>query len=113
MVCVQLRPQDLNFNSAHAVVASQVWDECYIDLDECIEEGKLRYMPNKCRAIFPRFPDSPSRHQMILLTELFPALTGTIRKAFLKGDDLHGILPTVWEQGLPPGRDDMQVPPRE
>ncbi len=110
MVCVKLRPEDLNLNSAHAVVASQVWDECYIDVDECIQEGKLRYMHEKCRAIYARFPTTTSRHQMVLLTELYPDLTGTIRKAYLKGDDLHGILPTLWGEGCPPGRDDMQVP---
>lgn len=111
MHCVHLRPGDLNFNQAHAVIASQVWDTIYIEVAEEINESKLRYLRTKAKEIHSRIPGNPSRHQMVLLTELYPELNGTIRKAFLKGDDLHGVLPFVWEQGCPPGRDTVQVPP--
>lgn len=110
MHCVHLRPNDLNFNQAHAVIASQVWDAIYIDVDECIAESKLRFLHTKTKEIHARVSANPSRHQMVLLTELYPELNGTIRKAFLKGDDLHGVLPFVWEPGSPPGRDNVQVP---
>lgn len=109
MLCVRLSPTDLNTNPAHAVIASKVWDECYIDVDEAIEESKLRMLSTKCRKIFARFPEHPSRHQMVLLTELYPDLAGSIRKAFLKGDDLHGVLPYLWREGSDPGREDMHL----
>lgn len=110
MHCVHLRPGDLNFNQAHAVIASQVWDAIYIEVAEEINESKLRFLHTKAKEIYSRISASGlSRHQMVLLAELYPDLSGTIRKAFLKGDDLHGVLPFVWEQGCPPGRDDLHV----
>lgn len=110
MDCVHLRPTDLNANHAHAVIASKVWDKLYIDVDEGIAEGRLRYLHTKAREIYARVPEHPSRHQMVLLTELYPELSGTIRKSFLKGDDMHGVLPFVWEPGYTPGRDTVQLP---
>ena len=107
MSCVRVAPEMLNSNAAHLIIASTTWEEAYVDVAEVIEEGHLRYLPDKVRQLYVRVPHHPTRHQMILLTELFPAQSGTIRKTFLKGDDIHGILPGVWREGYTPGRDGM------
>lgn len=110
MTCVAIPPEMLNGNAPHLVIASTAWEVAYVDVDECISEGRLRFLPEKVRTLYARVPSNPSRHQMILLTELFPAYAGAIRKAFLKGDDINGVLPGVWRQGDTPGRDNMQLP---
>lgn len=92
-----LKPSDLNANIAHLVISSRKWDAIYIEVSEEIGEGQLRYLHTKTGSVIPRVPGEPSRHQMILLTELFPDKAGTIRAAFMKGADIRGVLPAVWE----------------
>lgn len=94
---VVVAPADLNSNLAHLVIASRKWDAIFIDVDEAIQEGRLRYLHTKTDTIKPRVPANPSRHQMVLLTELFPNNAGTIRAAYMKGADIHGVLPAVWQ----------------
>lgn len=109
MTGVTLAPELLNTNMAHLVIASNKWDAAYIEVSETIQQGRLQMIPTVCNKIYPRVPELPNRHEMILLTELFPALSGSIRKVFMKGDSVYGILPQVWEQGVSAGGDSMQL----
>lgn len=110
MTGVAIAPELVNNMGTHLVMASRKWDEAYVDCGDEIQEGWLRLLHTQCSKIFPRVPEHPTRHQMILLTELFPELAGTIRLAFMKGESMYGVLPQVWEQGSAPGRDAMQLP---
>ena len=39
--------------------------------------------------------------------ELYPELDGKLRKAFLKGEGIGGILPEMWEYGEEVGRESV------
>lgn len=109
MAGVRVLPDLLTNKQAHLVIASSMWDEAWIEVAESIEEGCLIRLSEKCRKVYVQVPEHPSRHQMVLLCELFPALSGTIRKTFLKGESIHGVLPYLWKQGDTPGRGALQV----
>ena len=96
---VVIKPEFLGMKITHLTLASQQWSALYIDVDECIPEGSLRFLPTKCKSIKVSCPERPSMHQLHLLGELFPALDGKLRKAYMKEESVHGILPEVWEHG--------------
>lgn len=98
---IVIKPQYMGLNMTHLTLASQNWDELYIDLDESIPEGSLRFLPKKCAKIIVGCPDHPSTRQLHLLIELFPELDGKLRKAQMKGAGVHGLLREVWEHGDP------------
>ena len=96
---VHFPPSSLALKITHLILASRDWDTLFIDLEECIPEGWLRYLPTKCKEIQVCVPDTPSMHQLHLLIELFPHLDGTLRKAYLKGENINALLPKVWQHG--------------
>ena len=95
---VILRPADLGCNLSQCVIASQRWEACYIDITEDIPDGRVRYLGEQCDVIFPAVPSKPSMHQMHILCDIFPKLSGTIRKAFMQKRDMHEVLPNVWDK---------------
>lgn len=106
----QIHPNLLNNRAAHLVIASVKWQEAWVDVVDEISEGCLTHLNEKCNVIHARVPDHPSRHQMVLLCELYPDLAGSIRKAFMKGESVNAILPSVWRPGDAPGWDPLSVP---
>lgn len=104
MAGVRVPPDLITNNQAHLVIASNTWDEAWVEVSESISQGCMTRLPEKCRKIYVQVPEHPSRHQMVLLCELFPELSGTIRKIFLKGESIHEVLPYLWKQGDSPGR---------
>lgn len=104
---ITVAPQFMGLNTTHLTLASQNWDTLYIDVDECIPEGSLRFLHKKCCKIRVGCQDLPSLHQLHLLVELYPELDGRLRKAYMKGEGIGGILPEMWEYGNSTGRDAM------
>ena len=96
---LRMSPSSLQYKITHLTLASRDWDTVYIDLDECIPEGYLRYLPQKCKDIQVCLPNTPSMHQLHLLIELYPHMDGTLRKAYLKGENINVLLPKVWQHG--------------
>ena len=109
MCGTRMEPEMLAVKSSHLVLASVEWDEVWIDVAEAIEEGTLVYLHTRSKRIYARVPDHPSRHQMVLLCELYPEKAGSIRKAFLKGANINELLPYVWREGCAPGRGSLPV----
>lgn len=101
---IVIQPQHMGLKVTHLTIASQMWDTLYIDVEEVIPEGALRFLPKKCKHIAAYCPDHPSMHQLHLLVELYPGLDGRLRKAFLKGESVRGVLPEMWEHGSEAGR---------
>lgn len=108
--CIHVKPELLNSNLPHLVIKSSYFTDIYIELDEVIQEGRLRRLHEQCPKIHVFAPETLSRHQMLLMTELFPEQSGLIRKEFLKGGNLRAVLPEVWWAGDTPRWDDMQLP---
>lgn len=96
---VVISASHIGLNLAHLTIASRMWDTAYVDVDECIPEGALRFLHTKCKSIRVLCPEHPSMHQTHLLIELYPELGGRLRRAQLKGEGLSGILPEMWEYG--------------
>lgn len=96
-ICID--PKYMGLKVTHLTLASQEWDALYIELDECIPEGSLRFLPQKCKCIRALCPERLSMHQLHLLVELYPSLDGKLRKAYMKGEDVRELLPQVWEHG--------------
>lgn len=104
MCGVVVEPQYMGLNITHLVLASRDWDTLYIDVDECIPEGSLRFLSEKCRSVCAFCQEKPSMHQLHLLVELYPKLDGQLRKAYMKGEGISGILPKMWEHRSEAGR---------
>lgn len=104
---VVIHPSHMGLNVAHLTIASQQWDTLYIEVAECIPEGSLRFIPKKCARIRPSCPNHPSLHQLHLLVELYPELDGRLRKAYMKGEGVGGILPEMREHWEDLGGDSM------
>lgn len=102
---IVVRPEFMELNMTHLTLASQNWETLYIDVEECIPEGSLRFLPRKCFKIRACCPEHPSLHQLHLLVELYPELDGRLRKAYMKGEGIGGILPEMWEHGNTDRRD--------
>lgn len=93
---VSIRPEYMGLNLTHLMIASQVWKGAYVEISDAIPEGSLRFLPSKCETIKVRFEGKPSMHMMHLLIDLYPKLNGTIRKLYMKGDDMHELLLEMW-----------------
>lgn len=107
MCGVVIEPQYMGLNVTHLTLASQHWDTLFVDADECIPEGSLRFLPKKCGRIRVSCPSHPSMRQLHLLIELYPELDGRLRKAYMKGENIGDILPEMWEHGSETGRESV------
>lgn len=96
---VRVPTANMQYNITHLALASHTWDTLYIDLEECIPEGCLKFLASKCKDILVCLPNTPSMHQLHLLIELYPTMDGTLRKAYMKGENINGLLPKVWRHG--------------
>jgi len=92
-------PENMVSKLSHLMLASNDWDALYIDVVEVIPEGALKHLAKKCSEIYVACPEKPTLHQLHLLIELFPYLDGKLRKAYMRGDNVHGLLPKMWQYG--------------
>ena len=99
LVGIIILPEYMGSKVTHLTLASREWDNLCIDIDEELPEGSLRFLPSKCKKISVSCPAKPSLHQIHLLAELFPKLDGKLRKAYMKGEEVNGLLPEMWEHG--------------
>lgn len=82
----------LMLQTTHLFIASNKWDEIYIELDECIPENSLLHLNMVTDTIRVKLPEKVTYPILKQLTELFPEKSGTIRKYFMTGQDLKGVL---------------------
>lgn len=94
---IKFDPSMLAANNAHLVIASRMWDKCFIELLEDIPEGVLKFLPEKVQTFAIDVPEHPSLHQLHLICELMPEKEGTLRKLYMKGESIYEVLPEVWE----------------
>lgn len=95
----KLTPAQLAYNVSHLMIASRTWDKIFLDLTDDIPDGSLVYLRGKCKDLAVACPSHPSLHILHLLVDLYPENSGKLRKAYLKGVSVHGLLPEVWEHG--------------
>lgn len=91
----EMKPSALQQNGAHAFIKSHQWDEIEIDLTEDIPKDSLHYIHMCTNRIKVNLPDIVTSHIMLLLCEIYPELTGKIRKTFLIKGDMNEVLREV------------------
>lgn len=84
----------LHISTTHMFIASNTWDKCIVEIDDSIPLNSLKFISGVCSDIQVILPEKINDHCMKLLTELFPKLSGTIRKNYLMGKSLGGVVPT-------------------
>ena len=82
----------LQLKATHLFIASYKWDYICIEIDDCIPEGYLRYLPIVCSNIQVKLPETLTEHTMALLTEVYPDKAGVIRKAYMLNQSMKGAL---------------------
>ena len=48
---IVIKPQFMGLKVTHLTLASQTWDTLFIDVDESIQEGSLRFLHKKCSVL--------------------------------------------------------------
>ena len=82
----------LAMKATHLFIASYQWDSVLLEVEDIIPIGYLRCLPLVSKDIKVSLPDKITDHTMTLLTEVFPAKAGSIRRAYMTGQSLKGVL---------------------
>lgn len=93
LTVTHLSPKALKENGTHLFIKSHEWDELVIDLTEDIPKGCLRYVSTCAKNMKINVPGEIDAHIVQLLSEVYPDLSGKIRKTFLFGGDVRELLP--------------------
>lgn len=96
---LQLPISVLKQTSAHLFIASNSWDTLYLDLSDDIPTLCLKFIRDKVKEVRVKLPDKVTTHTLKLLIELFPSNEGKLRKQFMMGGNLDGVLCDLWEHG--------------
>ena len=88
----EMKPIALQQNGTHVFIKSHKWEEIEIDLTEDIPKDSLLYLHMCSDRIKVNLPDEVTTHIMLLLCEIYPELTGKIRKTFLTKGDMKDVL---------------------
>lgn len=87
-----LSTEMLNITSTHMFIASHVWEEITIELDDIILPHYLHCISFATNNIKVKLPEKITAATVQQLTELFPSKSGLIRKAFMMTGDVEGVL---------------------
>lgn len=82
----------LQLPTTHLFIASNSWEEVYIELDDTIPECSLLHVNMVTDSIKVKLPEVVNHNTIKQLSELFPAKAGLIRKSFMTGQDMKGVL---------------------
>lgn len=82
----------LRMTATHLFLASNIWDDMYIELSEDIPLNMLKYMSKQAKQIRVSLPAETTEHILKLMCELYPEKAGVLRKAYMLKRDLKGAL---------------------
>lgn len=85
----------LSVKSTHLFIASNSWDSMIIELDDSIPEGILRRLNTVCKDIKVKVPTKITDTTLRLLTELYPEKSGALRRVYMQGGNVKGVLTDV------------------
>lgn len=85
----------LQLPTTHLFIASNRWDSAIVEVCTSIPTGTLNNLHTVCEDIKVILPEECNEHIMRILAELFPSKAGTIRKSFLLGKNMRGVVPYV------------------
>lgn len=82
----------MQMKSTHLFIASNKWEEIYIELDDSMQTGYLQYLHLVCPRILVSLPEVITEQTILLLAEIFPDKRGLLRKNFLLHKDIKEVL---------------------
>lgn len=82
----------LAMKATHLFIASYHWDSIQLAIEDVIPIGYLRCLPLVSKDIKVSLPERITDHTMTLLTEVYPEKAGSIRRAYMTGQPLKGVL---------------------
>ncbi len=85
----------LRLNSTHLFIASNMWESIRIEIDGSIPRGTLRKLSTVCEDIKVSVPAHIDENILHLLTELYPSKAGVLRRTFMQGGDVKGVIRDV------------------
>lgn len=85
----------LSVKATHMFIASNVWESIRIELDDSIPLGVLRRINDVCKDIKVTVPIPVTETTLKLLTELYPEKSGALRRVFMQGGNVKGVLTDV------------------
>lgn len=89
---VRLDVKQLQNTATHLYIASNHWDNMYIELDEDIPCDVLKYVCRQSDKVEVSYPSNISEHVLKLLCEVYPEKSGLIRKYYMLKKDLREVL---------------------
>lgn len=92
LTAIHLPPNSLKQKGTHLFIKSHEWNTLYIDVTEDIPMGCLKYVCEYFQSVKADVPNGLNDHVVELLAELYPNLSGKIRKAYLFGGDVRELL---------------------
>lgn len=87
-----LKTSMLQMKATHLFIASNVWESIVLDIEDTIPEGCLRSLNLVSDNIKVRLPEDVTEKTIHLLTELYPSLSGKIRRLYMCGQSVKGVL---------------------
>lgn len=93
LTAIHLPPNSLKQKATHLFISSHEWGTIYVDITDDIPMGCLKHMHKCTQHIKVSVSDDPTDHDIELLAELYPDLSGKIRQAYLFGGDIRELLP--------------------
>lgn len=81
----------LSEKGTHLFIASNKWDEIRVKLNTDMQPLWLHYFPTVCKNIKVEEVSNYSQY-LSQLVELYPELSGKLRRAILQGDNVTDIL---------------------
>ena len=90
---IHLSPEYLKQNGTHLFIKSHEWGTIHVDVTEDIPMGCLKHISDCGQRLDVNVPTALTDHTVELLAELYPDLSGKIRKAYLFGGDVREVLP--------------------
>ncbi len=82
----------LNIQATHMFIASNPWEEIHIEIDDETKADNLKFLPSICKNIKVSLPDSITINTIGLLSKLYPDKASMLRRAFMSGGDVKGVL---------------------
>ena len=90
--CCKLSITMLRMKSTHLFIASNSWDSVRIELEDSIPEGCLHFIGALCEDVKVDLPTQVTDITILRLAELFPKLSGKLRRTYLMKGNIKEVL---------------------
>lgn len=87
----------LHMSSVHMFISSNAWEEVVLEVCDEIPDMTLEYMIFNTENMKAVLPEKLSDKSVKQLTSIFPDKAGAIRRAYMTGSPMKGVVPVCEE----------------